>query len=82
VKKRLMSDESGIISSDNPQMHSSLKVGSRKRNTMESITRLERRINRNESEEGLCWSILLQVYPHVEDLQSEAGLPEKPSDCC
>ena len=69
VKRRLTSAGSGDTSSDQPQMLSSLKVGSRKRGTMGSITRLERGISRNESEEGLYQSISVQASSHVEELQ-------------
>ena len=83
VKRRLTSAGSGDTSSDQPQMLSSLKVGSRKRGTMGSITRLNREISRNESEEGLCQSISVQAYPHAEELQFNAELnSQKPGRYC
>ena len=83
VKRRLTSAGSGDTSSHQPQMLSSLKVGSRKRGTMGSITRLNREISRNESEEGLCQSISVQAYPHAEELQFNAELnSQKPGRYC
>lgn len=77
VKIRLTSAGSDDSPSDQPQILSSLNVSSRRRGRVGSITRLEREISRNESEEGLCQSTSVQAYPHVEELQFNKELNSK-----